>query len=42
MTFANEQRVGALVAGQEYFVRVDSFNENGITEGKTVLLAAKA
>ncbi|MDD4682982.1 MAG: family 43 glycosylhydrolase [Eubacteriales bacterium] len=42
MTFASEQRVGALVAGQEYFVRVDSFNENGITEGKTVLLAKKA
>lgn len=26
--------IGALVKGQEYFVRVDSFNENGITHGE--------
>ena len=30
---AGEKRVGALVAGREYFVRVDAFNESGITEG---------
>jgi hypothetical protein len=29
-----ETRVGALVKGRSYFVRVDAFNENGITEGK--------
>ena len=28
-----ETRVGALVKGRSYFVRVDAFNENGITEG---------
>ena len=27
------QNIGALVKGQNYFVRVDAFNENGITEG---------
>ena len=32
------QRVGALVAGREYYVRVDAFNENGITEGTCVKL----
>ena len=30
---AGEHRVGALVAGRAYCVRVDAFNENGITEG---------
>lgn len=35
---AGEKRVGALIAGREYFVRVDAFNENGITEGKCVKL----
>ena len=34
MTFEKEQKVTALVKGREYFVRVDAFNENGITEGK--------
>ncbi len=29
-----EKRIGALVKNREYFVRVDSFNENGITEGE--------
>ncbi len=38
MIFGKEQRVGALVKGREYFVRVDAFNENGITEGKAVKL----
>ncbi len=27
-------KIGALVEGQNYFVRVDAFNENGITEGE--------
>ena len=26
-------RIGALVSGRDYYVRVDSFNESGITEG---------
>lgn len=29
-----EKRIGALVKGEHYFVRVDSFNENGITHGE--------
>lgn len=28
-----EKRIGALVASQDYFVRVDSYNENGISKG---------
>ena len=36
MIFGKSQRIGALVKGREYYVRVDAFNENGITEGKTV------
>lgn len=28
-----EQNIGALVKGREYYVRVDAFNESGITEG---------
>ena len=35
---AGSQRVGALIKGREYFVRVDAFNENGITEGVCVKL----
>jgi len=35
---AGSQRVGALIKGREYYVRVDAFNENGITEGKCVKL----
>ncbi|MBQ6035892.1 MAG: family 43 glycosylhydrolase [Lachnospiraceae bacterium] len=35
---ADEKRVGALVEGREYWVRVDAFNENGITEGTCVKL----
>lgn len=37
MIFGKEQRVGALVKGREYYVRVDAFNENGITEGAVTL-----
>ena len=40
MVFADgEKRVGALIAGRDYWVRVDAFNENGITEGTCVRLA---
>lgn len=39
MTFrAGNQRVGALIKGRNYFMRVDAFNENGITEGACVQL----
>ena len=38
MTFAGTQKVPALIKGREYFVRVDAFNENGITEGNVVKL----
>ncbi len=34
-----EQQIGALVKGTDYFVRVDAFNESGITEGEVVALA---
>ena len=35
MTFEAEGNViGALVDGRKYFVRVDAFNENGITHGE--------
>lgn len=33
MVFEPEYTIGALVKGREYYVRVDAFNENGITEG---------
>ena len=33
-----DKRIGALVKGQAYAVRVDTFNENGITEGKVMHL----
>ena len=32
---AGERRIGALIKGRDYYVRVDAFNENGITEGET-------
>ena len=35
---AGDQRIGALIKGRNYFVRVDAFNENGITEGTCVQL----
>ena len=39
MVFADgSHRVGALIKGRDYFVRVDAFNENGITEGICVKL----
>ena len=31
-------RIGALVKGRKVFVRVDTFNENGITEGSCIEL----
>lgn len=33
LTYENSVRIGALVKDQKYYVRVDAFNENGITEG---------
>ncbi len=33
-----EKRIGALVKGQNYFVRVDAYNESGITTGEIKLL----
>ena len=36
---AGEHRVGALVKGRDYWVQVDTFNENGITHGKCVKLS---
>ncbi len=38
LTYQNTQRIGALVKEREYYVRVDAFNESGITKGKTVKL----
>ena len=34
LTYDTKKRIGALVEGKSYYVRVDSFNENGITEGQ--------
>lgn len=34
----NEQEIRALVSGTEYYVRVDSFNEAGITHGEVIKL----
>ena len=33
-----EKNIGALVKGEPVYVRVDSFNENGITRGETIAL----
>lgn len=33
-----EQTIGALVKGQKYWIRVDTFNENGITRGEPLTL----
>ena len=38
MIFKPEQKIGALVKDRNYYVRVDAFNENGITEGNCVEL----
>ncbi|MFV0364191.1 MAG: family 43 glycosylhydrolase [Suipraeoptans sp.] len=38
MTFDACTNVGALVKGREYFIRVDAFNESGITKGDVVKL----
>lgn len=38
MVFETHKRIGALVKGEEYYVRVDAFNENGITEGTVMKL----
>ena len=39
MVFAAEShRIGALIKGRDYYVRVDAFNENGITEGICIKL----
>ena len=35
---AGEKRIGALIEGRDYYVRVDAFNENGITKGSCVRL----
>ena len=35
---ATEKEIKALVTTQDYFVRVDAFNENGITEGRVTEL----
>lgn len=41
MVFASgEKNIGALVAERDYYVRVDAFNENGITEGNCRKLMA--
>lgn len=39
LTYETVQRVGALVQGRDYYVRVDAINAHGITEGETVKLA---
>lgn len=38
MIFGTEKRVGALVKGLNYYIRVDAFNESGITEGRTIVV----
>lgn len=38
LTYAKTQKITALVAGVEYYVRVDAWNENGITEGNVIKL----
>jgi hypothetical protein len=35
---AGAHRIGALIKDREYFVRVDAFNESGITEGVCIKL----
>lgn len=40
MIFGTKKRVGALVKGRNYYVRVDAFNENGITVGTVTQVAS--
>lgn len=40
LTFRKKQRIGALTAGRAYYIRVDAFNEGGITEGTLTLVEA--
>lgn len=39
---ATPKRIGALISGKSYYVRVDSFNESGITEGDTLYLESQS
>jgi hypothetical protein len=39
--YAPARKIGALVKGQDYFVRVDAFNKNGITQGETICLGSE-
>ena len=34
---ADEQKLTTLIKGQEYYIAVDSFNENGITPGEVII-----
>ena len=38
MTFEKQVHLGALIKGQETYIRIDSFNENGIREGAAIRL----
>lgn len=38
LVYGTYKKIGALVKGSEYYVRVDAFNENGITHGECVKL----
>ena len=36
---SGEKRIGALIKGRTYYVRVDAFNENGVAEGGCIKLS---
>lgn len=38
LTYETELRIGALIEGESLYVRVDSFNESGITQGKVTFV----
>lgn len=38
LTYSNKKKIGALVEGQACYVRVDAFNECGITEGRVIFV----
>lgn len=38
LTYDAKKRIGALISGRAYYVRVDAFNESGITEGKLIFV----